>query len=113
MVAAVTYDEHSFWAGVAIGRRLKGYSAYGTMKGWDPEGDLIVRPVIQGVPAIKFGGDRAFTITAMVDTVNEDAAFPEMEELELTQEIGVIAFARDAAFTILGLLLLLKPRKQV
>lgn len=103
MVAAVTYDEHSFWAGVAIGRRLKGYSAYGTMTGWDPEGDLIVRPVIQGVPAVKFGADRAFTITAMVDTVNEDATFPEQELPEISQEIGVIAFGRSAAFTILAL----------
>lgn len=103
MVAAVTYDEHSFWAGVAIGRRLKGYSAYGTMTGWDPEGDLIVRPVIQGVPAVKFGADRAFTITAMVDTVNEDATFPEQETPAITEAIPAVVFARDVAFSILAL----------
>ena len=103
MVAAVTYDEHSFWAGVAIGRRLKGYAAYGTMMGWDPDGDLIVRPVIQGIPAIKFGADRPFTIPTMVDYVNEDTVFPSQELPELSQEIGVIPFGRDAAFSILPL----------
>ena len=103
MVAAVTYDEYSFWAGVAIGRRLKGYAAYGTMPGWDPDGDLIVRPITQGVPAIRFGADMPFTITAMVDTVNEDAFWPSQELPEITQEIGVISFGADQSFAILAL----------
>ena len=103
MVAAVTYDEHSFWAGVAIGRRLKGYAAYGTMPGWDPDGDLIVRPVIQGVPAIRFGADMSFTITATMDTVDEDAFWPEQEMPVFTQKISTISFGADRPFVALAI----------
>ena len=99
MVAAVTYDEHSFWAGVAIGRRLKGYSAYGTMTGWDPEGDLIVRPITQGIGRISFGIE-SFSVRAITDEV--ECSFPDQELPDIVQEIGRIAFGVES-FTVRAL----------
>ena len=90
MVAAVTYDEHSFWAGVAIGRRLKGYAAYGTMPGWDPDGDLIVRPVIQGIGRIYFP-PTVFDVRAFIDTV--DPVFPVHESPAFAEQFARITFA--------------------
>lgn len=97
------YNEESFWAGVVVGTQLHGTNAYGVMPGWNPDGDLILRPITQGVPAIKFGADRAFTIVTMIDTVNEDTTFPEQEIEVLTEAIPAVVFARDAAFSILAL----------
>lgn len=96
------YDKNSFLAGLIAGRQMKGWSAYGTMGGWDPDGDLIVRPITQGVPVIRFASDAAFSGVALTDTVNEAAAFPEMETEEITQIINVIAIADDT-FSVLVL----------
>lgn len=97
------YDQNSFIAGLIAGRQMKGWSAYGVMSGWDPDGDLIVRPITQGVPSIKFGADAVFTISPMVDTVGEDTVFPAQELPEITQEIGAVVFAAEAAFVIAAL----------
>lgn len=97
------YNEESFWAGVILGKQLKGWSTYGRPEGFDPDGDLVVRPITQGIYAVKFGADRPFTIAALIDTVNEDTTFPEQEIEEITQTISAITFARDSAFTILAL----------
>lgn len=75
----VEYDELSFWTGVSVGANLHGKSAFGVMPGWNPDGDLILRPITQGVPAVKFGADRPFSIVAMIDVVNEDTTFPEQD----------------------------------
>lgn len=97
------YNEESFWAGVVVGTQLHGTNAYGVMPGWNPDGDLILRPITQGVPAIGFGADRVFTIAALTDTVNEDSAFPEQAATAITEVISAVTFTRDAAFTIVAL----------
>ena len=97
------YNEESFWAGVVLGTQLHGTGAYGVMSGWNPDGDLILRPITQGVPAIKFGADKPFTIVAMIDTVNEDTTFPVQDDFDLTEAIPAVIFARDAAFSIMAL----------
>lgn len=99
----MSYDEESLLMGIFLGKQMRGWSAYGRPEGFDPDGDLILRPITQGVPAVKFGADRAFTILAMIDTVNEDTTFPEQEIEAITQAIPAISFIRDAAFSILAL----------
>lgn len=99
----VEYNELSFWAGVSVGVNLHGKSAFGVMPGWNPDGDLILRPITQGVPAVKFGADRPFTIVTMIDTVDEDTIFPAQETPTFTEAIPAVVFARDAAFSILAL----------
>lgn len=98
MVAAVTYDEHSFWAGVAIGRRLKGYSAYGTMTGWDPEGDLIVRPITQGVLTLHFQESETISILPFTDAVQN--TFPVKADDSLLEMFDKITFTAPL-FTVL------------
>lgn len=98
MVAAVTYDEHSFWAGVAIGRRLKGYTAYGTMMGWDPDGDLILRPITQGVLTLHFQEPEAVSILPFTDAVQN--AFPIKADESLLEMFDQITFT-DPTFTVL------------
>ena len=100
MVAAVTYDELSFWAGVATGCRLKGYTGYGTMPGWDPDGDLIVRPITQGVPSIYFGADHPFAVHAFADTV--EIGWPEQTNDTIRQSIGIMSFGQIKPFTVIG-----------
>ena len=99
----VEYDELSFWAGVSVGANLHGKSAFGVMPGWNPDGDLILRPITQGVPAVRFGVDRPFAIVAMIDTVNEDTTFPVQDDFDLTEAIPTVIFTRDTAFSIMAL----------
>lgn len=97
------YDAKSFWSGVMVGTQLHGTTAYGSMPGWNPDGDLILRPITQGVPSIKFGADVSFVVSAMVDTVDEDTVFPAQELPEITQEIGAVVFAAETAFVVVAL----------
>ena len=95
------YDEESFWAGVAVGQQLKGWSAFGIIDGFDPDGGLIVRPIQQGVPFVKFARDTAFTMFNMIDTVEDVIEAPE--PIELQETINAIIFRRDVDFGILPL----------
>lgn len=87
------YDEKSFWAGVVLGRQMRGWSAYGRPEGFDPDGDLIVRPIIQGVPMLSLGKGEVFTVRELTDTVGE--TWPEMELQDVVQELGVVVFGED------------------
>ena len=95
------YDEESFWAGVALGQQLKGWSAFGIIDGFDPDGGLIVRPIQQGIPMIKFARDTAFTVCNMTDTV--DYVTDSLESLEPQDNISAIVFQRDMEFAIVPL----------
>lgn len=97
------YNEESFWAGVLLGQQLRGWGTYGRPEGFDPDGDLILRPITQGVPAVRFGVDRPFAIVAMIDTVNEDTTFPVQDDFDLTEAIPTVIFTRDTAFSIMAL----------
>ena len=92
------YHEESFWAGVALGKQLKGWGTYGRPEGFDPDGDLILRPITQGVGRINFGPDIPFAIRAIVDSV--ESSFPEQELPGLTQEVGRISFGSAGEFAI-------------
>lgn len=100
------YDAKSFWSGVVVGTQLHGVGAYGVMAGWNPDSDLILRPVTQGIGRISFGEDQPFTVCGITDTVV--AAFPAAETQGIVQEIGRIRFGTDddmslGAFTISAL----------
>lgn len=92
------YNEESFWAGVLLGKQMRGWGTYGRPEGFNPDGDLILRPITQGVSRIIFGGSGDFTLRSIVDSV--ESAFPDQELPELTQEIGWISFRDAGAFTI-------------
>jgi hypothetical protein len=97
------YDEASFWAGVALGQQLKGWSAFGIIDGFDPDGGLIVRPIQQGIPVITFARDTAFTILSMTDTVNEVDTTQNPAPIEINEEISAIVFQRDTEFAVMPL----------
>lgn len=97
------YDAKSFWAGVTVGTQLHGVGAYGVMAGWNPDSDLILRPITQGVGRISFGEDQPFTVCGFTDTV--ECAFPPAELPEFIETIGRISFGSDSdmslgAFTV-------------
>jgi hypothetical protein len=96
------YDEASFWAGVTVGTQLHGKGAYGVMPGWTPDAELVLRPITQGVPVIRFGAYKPFTIPAMTDTVDEAAPFPELDRTGITESVPVITF-EYRPFTVLAL----------
>ena len=97
------YDEEIFWAGVALGQQLKGWSAFGIIDGFDPDGGLIVRPIQQGVPQIKFARDLPFTVVAITDTVNEEETTQVPEPIEITESFSAIVFQRDREFAVVPL----------
>ena len=84
------YHEESFWAGVVLGKQLKGWGTYGRPEGFDPDGDLILRPITQGIGRIHFGtasfhGIRPFQ--AVLEPV-----FPVQELPVIVEEFGRITF---------------------
>lgn len=92
------YNEESFWAGFIAGQQSRGWGTYGRPEGFDPDGDLILRPITQGVGRISFGDPGTFTIRAIVDSV--EGSFPGRELPGLLQEIGRISFGDAGCFTI-------------
>jgi hypothetical protein len=95
------YDEASFWAGVALGQQLKGWSAFGIIDGFDPDGGLIVRPIQQGIPIIKFERDIPFSVFNMTDSVSDITEAPE--PIGLQDDVRVIVFQRDTEFAVVQL----------
>ena len=85
------YNEESFWAGVVLGQQLRGWAVYGRPEGFDPDGDLILRPITQGVKTIKWK-DRPFVVAPFIGTVDEDNPWPVMDNEILVQEIGRVVF---------------------
>lgn len=98
-MAGITYDENSFLAGIAVGRQLKGWARLGTVAGYDPDGDLILRPITQGIKAVTWQ-DRSFTVAAFTDTVNEDAAFPTMDDEVLIQVLDMTVFPAQSVQSV-------------
>lgn len=92
------YNEESFWAGFIAGQQSRGWGTYGRPEGFDPDGDLILRPITQGVPRISFGPDIPFVIRAIVDSV--ESAFPEQELPGIVQNVGRISFSDAGSFSI-------------
>ena len=85
------YNEESFWAGVVLGQQLRGWATYGRAEGFDPDGDLILRPITQGIRPVQWKKE-SFSVSAFTDIVNEDAVFPVSDDEKLVQTIGVIVF---------------------
>ena len=92
------YNEESFWAGVLLGQQLRGWGTYGRPEGFDPDGDLILRPITQGISRIDFGADIPFVIRTIIDSV--ESAFPEQELPGSMQEVGRISFGDTGTFSI-------------
>lgn len=86
------YNEESFWAGVVVGTQLHGTNAYGVMPGWNPDGDLILRPITQGIGRVYFNQQNVVVAGAFVGTVDEDTIFPVHEIESIIQSIGRIVF---------------------
>lgn len=99
----MNYDKDSFLAGLALGKQMKGWSAYGVVAGWNPDGDLILRPITQGFPSIRFNTGRYFEINSMIDFINEEETFPLQELLGLSEDLSSIAFSKDQNFSIMNL----------
>lgn len=85
------YNEESFWAGVVLGQQLRGWAVYGRPEGYDPDGDLILRPITQGVKTVKWQSE-SFTVLPFIGTVDEDDPWPTMDDETLVQEIGLVYF---------------------
>lgn len=92
------YNEESFWAGFIAGQQSRGWGTYGRPEGFDPDGDLILRPITQGVGRISFGDPGSFTIRAITDSV--ECGFPDQLLPELLQEVGRISFGDSGTFAI-------------
>jgi len=99
---SVNRDEEIFWAGVTVGTQLHGMGAYGVMPGWNPDAELVLRPITQGISTIRFGAYKPFVVLAMTDAVDEAAPFPELDRAEIAEDIPVIAFAYQP-FTVLAM----------
>lgn len=84
------YNEESFWAGFIAGQQSRGWATYGRPEGFDPDGDLILRPITQGVGRISFGDPGSFTIRAITDSV--ECGFTDQELPVIVEEFGRIAF---------------------
>jgi len=83
------YNEESFWAGVLVGKQMRGWATYGRPEGFDPDGDLILRPITQGVRQISFATAKHNGILPCTDAV--EASFPEHEVPTIVTEFGRIA----------------------
>lgn len=85
------YNEESFWAGVVLGQQLRGWAVYGRPEGFDPDGDLILRPITQGIKSVSWK-KQSFSVASFTDSVNEETVFPGAGEETLLQQIGVMMF---------------------
>ncbi|MBQ3256448.1 MAG: hypothetical protein IJA67_03435 [Oscillospiraceae bacterium] len=88
------YNEESFWAGVVLGQQLRGWAVYGRPEGFDPDGDLILRPITQGIKAVKWQ-NKPFTVAPFIGTVDETAPCPIMDGETITQDMGVVVFPKN------------------
>lgn len=86
----MNYDKDSFLAGLALGKQMKGWSAYGVVTGWNPDGDLIIRPIVQRLGEIQFSDDYDFIINEIDDGSNE--IFPEIEKYTIEQDMSRVLF---------------------
>ena len=86
----VEYDELSFWTGVSVGANLHGKSAFGVMPGWNPDGDLILRPITQGIGRLYFGSANFQGVRPFQDTL--ELVFPTQELPVIVDEFNRIAF---------------------
>jgi len=92
----VEYNELSFWAGVSVGANLHGKSAFGVMPGWNPDGDLILRPITQGIGRVYFNQKNPVTVGAFIGTVDEDTVFPIHEVEGILQNFARIAIGKTS-----------------
>ncbi|MBR4078564.1 MAG: hypothetical protein IKK17_08140 [Oscillospiraceae bacterium] len=85
------YNEESFWAGVVLGQQLRGWAVYGRPEGFDPDGDLILRPITQGIKTVKWQ-TKPFTVAPFMAMVDEIDPWPIMDDETLVQELGRVMF---------------------
>lgn len=85
------YNEESFWAGVVLGQQLRGWAVYGRPEGFDPDGDLILRPITQGIKTVKWQ-NKPFTVAPFMAMVDEIDPWPIMDDETLVQELGRVMF---------------------
>lgn len=91
------YHEESFWAGVVLGKQLKGWGTYGRPEGFDPDGDLILRPITQGIGRIHFGTAAFHGVRPFVDIV--EPVFPVHETPVIVEVFGRVRF-ESASFGV-------------
>ena len=85
------YNEESFWAGVVLGQQLRGWAVYGRPEGFDPDGDLILRPITQGIKTVKWQ-NKPFSVAPFMAMVDEIDPWPIMDDETLVQELGRVMF---------------------